>query len=160
LKINKRREQGKKYQYNYLKNSHMGTAKRFEELEVWQQARRIYSDIFRLTNRTGFSTDYSLVNQMRRSSGSIMDNIAEGFERGGNKEFLFFLSMAKGSAGELKSQLYRGLDQGKIKQEEFDDIANKIDHTSNLIGKFISYLKSSGVKRTRYKVEESDDNGY
>lgn len=77
----------------------MGTIKCFEDLNVWQKARIFCRKIFRITNYELFSKDYRLKDQLRASSGSIMDNIAEGFERDGNKEFIQFLQIAKGSCG-------------------------------------------------------------
>lgn len=92
----------------------MATIKRFEDLEIWQLAREISRDVYDITRKDSIKHDFSLIDQLRRSSGSIMDNIAEGFERDGNKEFVQFLSYAKGSAGETRSQLYRAVDQKYI----------------------------------------------
>jgi four helix bundle protein len=83
--------------------------KRFEEIPVWQKARQFCKDIFQLTLKEGFRTSYKLRDQILASSGSIMDNIAEGYERDGNKELCQFLFIAKGSCGEARSQLYRAL---------------------------------------------------
>ena len=85
-------------------------AKSFEDLPVWQRARELVKYIYTLTRKEAFSRDFSLVDQIRRSSASVMNNIAEGFERDGNKEFIQFLYITKGSSGEIKSQLYRALD--------------------------------------------------
>ena len=86
----------------------------FEELDVWKLAREICNEVWIIIESTSLSNDYSLKNQMNASSGSIMDNIAEGFERNGNRELIQFLSIAKASCGELRSQLYRCLDREHI----------------------------------------------
>ena len=92
----------------------MATIKSFEEIEAWRKARVLSKEIFELTQKGSFSKDFSLRDQINRSSGSIMDNIAEGFERGGNTEFIQFLSIAKGSAGEVCSQIYRAHDRNHL----------------------------------------------
>ena len=97
----------------------MATIRSFEELEVWKKARVMSTEIFKATMTESFFKDFGLKDQINRASGSIMDNIAEGFERGGRKEFIQFLSYAKGSAGEVKSQLYRALDRQHINEETF-----------------------------------------
>jgi len=88
----------------------MAKIERFEDLKVWQLAREICQDVWHLFETTTLGKDFELRNQMNKSSGSIMDNISEGFERNGNREFIQFLSISKGSCGELRSQLYRALD--------------------------------------------------
>ena len=123
----------------------------FEELEVWQDARKLCKTIKELTDKPPFSTDFKFRDQIRASSGSVMDNIAEGFERGGNKEFIQFLSIAKGSAAEAKSQIYRAFDFMYITEEDFQA---QLAHTEQLrikIGNFMSYLKSSALKGPKYK---------
>ena len=92
-----------------------------------------------------------MINQIEGSAGSIMDNIAEGFERGGNKEFIQFLYVAKGSCGEFRSQLYRGLDRDYITQKEFDGLSIHAMKISSLIQKLIKYLETSPIKGTKYK---------
>ncbi len=100
--------------------SAMATITTFEELGIWQKARELCKEIWALTQKDRFAKDFGLKDQINRSSGSCMDNIAEGFERDGTKEFVQFLSISKGSIGETRSQLYRALDRGHITQEEFD----------------------------------------
>ncbi|PHQ30132.1 four helix bundle protein [Leeuwenhoekiella nanhaiensis] len=129
----------------------MGTIKRFEELDIWQLARDLCINIEQLFQNTGVGSNYALRNQMEKSSGSIMDNIAEGFDRGGNKEFINFLSYAKGSAGELKSQFYRCMDKGLISKELFEENSIKCQEIQNKIGGFITYLKNSEFKGPKFQ---------
>src|SRR6188768_2055489 len=103
----------------------MATITQFEDMEIWQQAREICKDVYMVSSKGAFAKDFELVRQINRSSGSCMDNIAEGFERDGNKEFGQFLSISKGSIGETRSQLYRALDRGHITQVEFDALSGK-----------------------------------
>src|SRR6188768_1247303 len=111
----------------------MSTLKSFEEIEVWQKARTFANRIFELTLEGTFSRDYKLRDQINGSSGSIMDNIAEGFERGGNREFIQFLSIAKGSAGETRSQLYRALDRNHLTQDQFNSLTEEVIQVSKQI---------------------------
>lgn len=99
----------------------------FEELEVWQEARELCKLVRDITGKGEFARDFGLKNQMRNSSGSIMDCIVEGFERGGNREFAQFLSIAKGSCGETRSQSYRAFDYRYIEEEELKEL---LDRTS------------------------------
>lgn len=124
---------------------------RFEDLEIWQEARKLCLDIKRLSNNDNFSRDFRFKDQILSSSGSVMDNIAEGFERGGNKEFINFLGFAKGSCGETRSQLYRAFDFQYISNEEFDSLLPKAISLSKKISGFISYLKTSEYKGFKYK---------
>lgn len=107
--------------------------------------------IFDLSLEGEFSRDFALVNQIRRSSISIMSNIAEGFERGGDKEFINFLSIAKGSCGEARSQLYIALDRNYITQKEFDSAYEQLNETGKLIGGFMNYLKQSDLRGSKFK---------
>lgn len=129
----------------------MATIKKFEDLEIWQLARDYSNEIYKISRYAEFSRDYRLVDQITKSSGSVMDNIAEGFGRGGNKEFSNFLSISAGSVNESKSQLYRVLDQKYIDESEFEALYNKADIISNKIGNLIQYLKSSPHRGVKFK---------
>ena len=129
----------------------MSTIKRFEDLEIWQLAREISKDVYKITYTESIKYDFSLIDQLRRSSGSIMDNIAEGFERDGNKEFVQFLSIAKGSSGETRSQLYRAMDQHYIDDSEYKSLYNKLINVSIKIKNMMSYLKKSGLSGDKFK---------
>ena len=107
-------------------------------------ARAISKEIYMLTREPGFRKDWGLTDQMRRAAVSIMANIAEGFERNSRKEYVQFLSIAKASAGELRSHLYVARDLEYLSPESFDDLYEKLDHLSRMIGKHISYLKKDG----------------
>jgi len=129
----------------------MGTINCFEDLEVWKLAREFAKDIYEITNSDAFSKDYRLCGQIRASAGSIMDNIAEGFERNGQKEFIQFLFIAKGSCGECRSQLYRVLDVNYIDKETFNCYYGKSIAISKSLSNFIKYLKESELKGAKYK---------
>ncbi|MBN1789091.1 MAG: four helix bundle protein [Bacteroidales bacterium] len=130
----------------------MSTVSRFEDLEIWKIARSICHDIYLLTNTKPFKNDFSLVDQIKRSSGSIMDNIAEGFERDGKKEFGQFLSFSKGSAGETRSQLYRAFDYSYITEDQLIEMKNKLLQLSTKISNMMSYLKQSAFNGTKFKT--------
>ena len=129
----------------------MAKIDRFEDLEVWQLAREICHDLENLFNSTPLGKRYSMLNQMDRSSGSVMDNIAEGFGRGGNLEFRNFLGYSKGSSTELKSQLYRAMDKKLISSDEFDSLTEKCDILNAKLGSFINYLSKTEFKGTKFK---------
>ena len=118
----------------------MAKIERFEDILSWKMAREATKQIYTVSSIGEFSCDFTLKDQIRRSSISIMSNIAEGFEREGNKEFISFLSIAKDSCAEARSQLYVALDQSYINQSQFDLTYNKFDETGRLIGGFMSYL--------------------
>jgi len=129
----------------------MAKIERFEDLEIWKMAREFCKEIFEITNRPIFSKDYRLRDQIKASSGSIMDNIAEGFERNGNKEFIQFLYISKGSCGESRSQLHRAFDFSYINEMEFEQLCKKAVQLSKDIHKFIKYLQQSEIKGVKYK---------
>ena len=129
----------------------MATFNKFEDIIAWQKARELCKIINAYTLYTEFSRDFKLVSQIKSSSGSAMDNIAEGFERGGNKELIQFLFISKGSVGETRSQLYRALDNEYITQEEFQKAYNLADEVGKLIRGLISHLKNSELKGDKYK---------
>ena len=116
---------------------------RFEDIEVWKEARELCKVVFRITSREPFSKDFKFRDQIRAACGSIMDNIAEGFGRGGNKEFVNFLSIAKGSTDEVRSQSYRAFDFNYIEEEELDDLIERTLRISKKSTSFITYLKKS-----------------
>ncbi|MEL1246096.1 four helix bundle protein [Flavobacterium sp. DGU11] len=129
----------------------MATIKRFEDLEIWQEARRLAKEIHIISIETGLKTDFKLRDQIKASSGSVMDNIAEGFERNGNIEFRQFLSIAKGSAGEARSQLYRVLDYNYIDEERFSALKESFENLSGKINNFIIYLNNKDYKGTKFQ---------
>jgi four helix bundle protein len=129
----------------------MATIKRFEDLEIWQDARRLSKEVIVLSKETDLKTDFRLKDQIKASSGSVMDNIAEGFERNGNLEFRQFLSIAKGSAGESRSQLYRVFDNDYINQEKLDSLIFEYEKLSGKINNFISYLNKKDFKGTKFQ---------
>jgi len=122
----------------------MTTAKRFEDLEVWNGARDVANAVYKASSNGAFSRDYALRDQIRRAAISIPSNIAEGFSRHSNKEFIQFLFIAKGSAAEVQSQLYTALDQGYISQETFDSMYKILEVIAKQLSRFITYLKESG----------------
>lgn len=135
----------------------MATFQSFEEIEAWRKARLLTQEIYVSTARDKFLKDYGLSNQIRRAAVSVMSNIAEGFERNGTKEFIQFLSIAKGSIGEIKSQLCVALDQKYISSEEFRKLKELADNTGQLIGGLIRYLKQSEIKGYKYKTISDHD---
>lgn len=124
----------------------------FEDLEVWKSARVLTNKIYEITRDNVFSKDYGLRDQIRRASVSIMSNIAEGYERGGNQEFIQFLSIAKGSCGEVRCQLYIAGDQDYISQNERKPLIEQCKRISIMINNFMEHLKGSGYKGSKYKM--------
>lgn len=129
----------------------MAKIEKFEDLEIWRLAREICQKIEFLIQNTNLKTNYSLKDQIDRSSGSIMDNIAEGFERNGNREFIQFLSIAKGSAGEVKSQSYRAFDKKLITEEQHLKLNEIVELEKNKIGAMMNYLNNCEIKGLKFK---------
>ena len=131
----------------------MATFNTFEEIEAWKKARELTKRIYAVSGVGRFAKDFSLKDQIRRPSVSIMSNIAEGFDRSGTGEFVQFLATAKGSAAEVKCQLYVALDQDYIDRRTFAELTGLAMETGNIIGGLMKYLRRSGLKGTKYKTQ-------
>jgi len=131
----------------------MGTIKRFEELDIWINARKLCFQIRELSKQTSLAKDFSIKDQILRSSGSVMDNIAEGFERDGKKEFLQFLYIAKGSLGETRSQIHRCADAKHINEEQSTRLLEDCYNLSAQIKHFINYLAKSNIEGNKKKKQ-------
>lgn len=129
----------------------MATIKRFEDIEIWQLARTLSMRVFEITSQELFVRDFKFRDQIRSAAGTVMDNIAEGFERSSRLEFINFLSISKGSCGEVRSQLYRALDQKYIDQKSFEELYNGYDSLGGKIAGFINYLNQSSIKGQKFK---------
>jgi len=130
----------------------MASIKRFEDVEAWKKGRELTQRIYQITSQSKFTRDYALRDQIRRAAISITSNIAEGFDRGGNREFVQFLAIARGSASELKSQLYTALDVGYVDQKEFAELYQLAHSVVLLIGGFIKYLQQSELGGQKFKT--------
>ena len=128
----------------------MATIERFEDIEAWQKARELTREIYAVSSKGPFAKDFGLRDQMRRAAVSIVSNIAEGFERGGNKEFGQFLAHAKGSCGEVRAQLYIAMDQGYIDAESFDRLAGMAVQINQMLAGLMKYLRNSDLKGTKF----------
>ena len=129
----------------------MASFETFEDIDSWKRARALTRRIYELTEQDPFSRDFALRDQIRRSSISVMSNIAEGVERDGNREFLQFLAIAKGSAGEVRSQLYVALDAGHIDQATFEALVAETGDILRLIGGLQRYLRQSDQRGPKYR---------
>lgn len=129
----------------------MATLSKFEDLEVWQNAKGFNQKVFPVIQRIKSKGDFSLSDQINRSAGSCMDNIAEGFEREGNRELIQMLAISKGSIGETRSQLYRAFDRNYMNAEEFESLKKDCISLSKSLSGFINYLKNSEIKGNKFK---------
>ena len=121
---------------------------RFEDIIAWQKAKLLTVEIYRLFEE---SKDFGFRDQIQRASVSVMNNIAEGFERNGNREFIQFLSIAKGSCGEVKSQNYRAFDKNLISEEQFEKLNVMTDECKNRIAAMMNYLNNCEIKGLKFK---------
>jgi four helix bundle protein len=124
--------------------------KRFEDLEIWKEARELCKVVYAITSIVPFCNDFKFRDQMRASAGSTMDNIAEGFDRGGNKEFYQFLSVSRGSTGEVRSQSYRAFDNKYITEVKLNELLERTDSLSRKAYNLMQHLKSSDIKGLKY----------
>ena len=129
----------------------MARIEKFEDIESWKLAREVTKTIYEISSSGNFARDFALVNQIRRASISIISNIAEGFERSGNKEFLQFLAIAKGFCGEVRAQLYVALDQNYIDEKKFVFITEKLIETNRMISGLMKYLQQSDFKGSKFR---------
>jgi four helix bundle protein len=129
----------------------MSTFKSFEEINAWQRGRDLTNLVYKVTAEGKFARDFALCDQMRRASISIMSNIAEGFERDGTKEFIQFLSVARGSAGEIRSQLYVALDQHYLSEAMFEQLSSLALEIARMLSGLMQYLRRSGMKGSKFK---------
>ena len=134
-------------------------AKNFEDLDCWEMAADLDAQVYRLFKRPELRTEFDLKDQMLRSAGSVADNIAEGFERGGNKEFLQFLHISKGSCGELRSQFHRAKRRELIGDDVYVEYVGKCRKVSGKIGNFINYLRSSEYKGSKFTPPKPFETG-
>lgn len=132
----------------------MATIHQFEELDIWQLSRILYQRISILSEYLRKKHEYRFAEQIKSAAGSIMDNIAEGFERSSRLEFLNSLSISKGECGEVKSQLYRCFDDGYITEEQFKEYYEYADKVSKKIANFVKYLNSSEIRGLKFKDRE------
>jgi four helix bundle protein len=125
---------------------------KIEDLEAWKLARSLTGLVYRVSGRGEFARDFALRDQIRRAAVSIVSNIAEGFERDGDKEFTQFLFMAKGSCGEVRTQLYIAMDCAYLTRDQFSELCDKALEVSRVIAGLINYLKHSQLSGKKYKV--------
>lgn len=129
----------------------MATINKFEDIIAWQKARALADKVYSLSSSGEFGKNFDLRNQINRAVGSIMDNIAEGFGRGGRKEFINFLSISKGSLFEVKSQLYRALDRNYITNEMFNELYAEAEEVGKMIGALIVYLNKTEIEGEKFR---------
>jgi len=133
----------------------MATITKFEDIEAWQKGRILKQDLYRLSRHGGFAKDFALRDQIRRAAMSVTANIAEGFERDGNREFIQFLSISKGSCGEVQDHLYTAMDEDYITKDDFERLYAQTAEVSRLIGGFMQYLKRSEIRGAKFRLQAS-----
>lgn len=133
----------------------MASVERFEDLRIWQMARELCKEVYRCTDIKPWKYDTRFVQQIRAAAGSVMDNIAEGFERDGNKEYIQFLYIAKASCGEVRSQIIRASDVGFLTNEDYIKLYNDCISLNKGISAFIRNLKTSSVSGIKYLKPEA-----
>ena len=131
----------------------MATIKRFEDIGAWQEGRKLVRAIYQASCAGNFARDFALRDQIRRAAISIPSNIAEGFERDGNREFYQFLSLAKGSCGEVRTQLYLALDEAYLTTSQFDSLSEAVLRISRMVASLMTYLRRSGMRGPKFKTE-------
>lgn len=136
----------------------MATINQVEEMRVWQRSRELAALVFKLSRLKKFSSDWDLRAQINAASGSVMDNIAEGFGRRGNREFISFLSIASGSLMEVRSQILRAHDRSYISSISLEETLEIITEISKMISGLINYLKQSDLKGQKFKPKNSEPN--
>ena len=134
----------------------MATITRFEDIQAWKMARESTRLIYEASSSGEFNRDFALRDQIRRSAISTMSNIAEGFDREGNKEFVSFLSIAKGSCAESRAQLYVALDCGYVSKPQFEQMFSKLEETGRLIGGFMRYLSTTDIRGRKYRDQKPE----
>lgn len=133
----------------------MANIEKFEDILAWQKGRELTRLVYKASRKGEFAKDFSLKDQIRRACISVTSNIAEGFERGGNKEFIQFLGHAKGSCGEVRSQLYVALDEEYISETQWEDLYNRCLEVSRLLDGFIKYLQQTEIKGRKFQTQPS-----
>lgn len=137
--------------FNVGKFKVMSKIETFEDIQAWQLAREMTRAVYAISSDGAFAKDFGLRDQIRRASVSIISNIAEGFEHGGDKEFFQFVSLAKGSSGEVRAQLYVALDAGYIDQQTFSRLSDMATQINRMLAGLMKYLRSSELKGSKYK---------
>jgi four helix bundle protein len=129
----------------------MAKIERFEDIEAWKVARLLTDKIYSVSADGAFSRDFGLRDQLRRAAVSVMSNIAEGFERGGDKEFIQFLSLAKASSAEARSHLHVALDQGYLTQQQFEELKNQTEVVGKMLSGFMNYPRKSDYRGSKFR---------
>ncbi|MCX6843189.1 MAG: four helix bundle protein [candidate division WOR-3 bacterium] len=132
----------------------MGTFRTFEEIEAWQQARTLAKMVYEASGKGAFGRDFALRDQIRRAAVSVMSNIAEGFGRGGAREFVQFLTVARGSASEVSAQFYVALDQGYLAQRDYRRLQEQATRTGSVVSGLVRYLRTAGLRGSKYRTSD------